>query len=448
MSRKISVLGAGSGIFSLSLIRDLCLTKSLHDSEICFMDINEKRLDASYTLCKRLAEEQGIALSITKTTSREECLKNADFIVNTILIGGYQSWYDGWDIAFKYGYRRGGSLHVVHDEAFWINFYQLRMMESIHEDIRRLCPNAWHLMVCNPVLAGTTYLQRKYPDVKMVGLCHGTGEIRYISEKMGLDFDKVTYEIPGVNHFVWCNQFHYDGKDAFPIMEKWLEEHGEEYFANCEICDYFGPKVVDLYKRYGVLPIGDTANPGGGAWGYEYHSSKEVEMQWKEDPKAWFDGYFGRSASRVAEIERAAYDYSNKVSDLIPCTKSHEPMVPIIEALGCGVEHTIIVNTLNDKGYVPGIPTDFAVEVPARCGAFGVRPISTSPLPKPILARAMHDRVSTVEMELAAYESGSKDLLIDLVMMDPFTRTREQAAALVEEILNLPYHTEMKEWYR
>ena len=65
---------------------------------------------------------------------------------------------------------------------------------------------------------------------------------------------------------------------------------------------------MDLYRRYGVMPIGDTANPGGGAWGYPYHSDREVEESWKEDPDTWFNKYFDMSADRVKEIEQAAYD--------------------------------------------------------------------------------------------------------------------------------------------
>ena len=49
----------------------------------------------------------------------------------------------------------------------------MRFFEAITEDILTYCPNAWHLMVANPVVAGTTLLQRKYPEAKMVGLCHG-----------------------------------------------------------------------------------------------------------------------------------------------------------------------------------------------------------------------------------------------------------------------------------
>ena len=121
MSIKISVLGAGSSVFSANLIKDICLTESLRDSDICFMDIDEKRLRAACALCSRLADELGTPLKITGTTDRAACMRGADFIVDTILIGGYQHYQEGWDIAEKWGYRRGGSLHVMHDEAFWIN---------------------------------------------------------------------------------------------------------------------------------------------------------------------------------------------------------------------------------------------------------------------------------------------------------------------------------------
>lgn len=89
MSVKISLIGAGSGIFSINLIKDLCLAKNLSDSRICLMDINEDRLDDIYRMCVRYAEEAGTALEITKTTDRLECLRG----------GGLRGQYGpGWRI--------------------------------------------------------------------------------------------------------------------------------------------------------------------------------------------------------------------------------------------------------------------------------------------------------------------------------------------------------------
>ena len=447
MKRKISVIGAGSGMFSLNMIKDLCLTPNLKDSEICFMDINEEKLDAAYHLCKRYSAETGVELEITKTTDREACLRRADFIINTVLIGGYQGWKEGWELGKKWGYRFGGSMHIMHDEAFWINFYQLRMMEDILLDIKRICPDAWYIMVANPVMAGITYLQRKYPEVRLVGLCHGFGGVYNLAGELGMDREDISYEIPGVNHFVWLNSFRYKGEDAMPLVKEWVAKKAEEYGKKCKFSDGLGPKPVDLYKKFGLFPIGDTANPGGGAWGSWYHTSREVEERWNEDPDTWFREYFESSLSTVEKVKKAAFDTSVKVTDLIPFEHSREPMIPLIESLACDIERVIIVNTLNDGEYVPGVPRDFEVEIPAVVSARGIQGIRTAPLPKSIIARIYRDRIAPVEMELAAFESHSRELLIDLIMMDPFNRTKEQAEGFLEEILNLPYHKEMKEYF-
>jgi alpha-galactosidase len=56
--------------------------------------------------------------------------------------------------------------------------------------------------------------------------------------------------------------------------------------------------------------------------------------------------------------------------------------------------------------------------------------------------------VAPVEIELEAYDSGSKELLVELATMDPWTRSREHAEQLVERILKLPYHEEMRKHYK
>ena len=46
MTPTIAIIGAGSAVFSLGLIRDLCLTERLHGSTVRLMDIDEERLRA------------------------------------------------------------------------------------------------------------------------------------------------------------------------------------------------------------------------------------------------------------------------------------------------------------------------------------------------------------------------------------------------------------------
>ena len=58
MSRpiKLAIIGAGSATFSLALLRDLCASNAFPDSTVCFMDIDEERLNSIYRLANRYVD--------------------------------------------------------------------------------------------------------------------------------------------------------------------------------------------------------------------------------------------------------------------------------------------------------------------------------------------------------------------------------------------------------
>lgn len=448
MSVKISIIGAGSAVFSLGLIRDICLTPSLEGSTIRFMDINQERLDTVYTLCKRYAEELKVKLNLEKTLDLRESLKDADFVINTALAASHDRLKEGWDIAFKYGYRFGGSFHIVHDEAFWINFYQFRLFENIIQSMLEICPSAWYIQVANPVLAGITFLARKYKNMKVVGLCHGFAGIYHIAEVLGLEKDKISFQIPGVNHFVFLAHFTYKGENAYPILDKWIKEKAKDYWNNCGYSDHMGPKPIDVYKRLGLYPIGDTATPGGGTWPWWYHIDDETEKKWKEDPKTWYEEYFVGGRKRIEKMSKLAKDNSVKLTEIYPPKHSGEIIIPLLESIAFDIPKVLQVNIPNSGPFIEGIPEDFAVEIPALVSKNGIQGIKVDGLPKYIIGLILRERVAPVEMELSAYEEGSKEKLIQLILMDPWTKSENQARNFLEEILSLPYHKEMRNHYR
>lgn len=445
---RLSIIGAGSAVFSLSLVRDLCLTPSLEGSTVCFMDIDRRRLDAVYSLCRRYAEELGVRLAVEKTMDRREALRDADFVINTALAAGHHRLREGWAIARELGYRYGGSLHIMHDEAFWINFYQFKLFDSVIEDVLDICPNAWYIQLANPVLAGITYLGRKHPKARIVGLCHGYMGVYHVADVLGLERDGIGFEASGVNHFIWLTRFTYKGEDAYPLLDGWIKEKADEYWRLCPPSDSMGPKAIDLYQRFGLLPIGDTCTPGGGSWPYWYHVDEETERRWKENPSAWWSGYFEWIKQRVDRMFQLAGDPSMKIAEEFPPDKPLESITSLIESIACHIPRVFQVNVLNRDGLVPGVPYDFEVEAPALVDKHGIHGLKTEALPKPILAHLLRDRVAPVEVELEAYEAGDRGLLLQLIMMDPWTRSMEQAEKLLSRILSLPYHDEMKRHYK
>ena len=80
---RIGVIGAGSAIFSLGLVKDLCLTESLAGSQVVFMDIDAERLEMITALAERYAGELGADLRFEQTTDRAAALRDADFVINT-----------------------------------------------------------------------------------------------------------------------------------------------------------------------------------------------------------------------------------------------------------------------------------------------------------------------------------------------------------------------------
>jgi len=446
---KVSVIGAGSATFSLALVKDLCLTPNLRGSTISLMDVNERRLNAVYLLCRRYAEEMGMDLSVEKTLDRRESLKGADFVVNTALVVGHAGYREGWLLGFKHGYRFGGSYHIMHDEGFWINFYQLKLFESIVNDILELCPDAWYIQLANPVLAGITYIGRKYKRLKFVGLCHGFTGVYRIAETLGFESDKISFEAPGVNHFIWLTQLRCEGEDILPALQEWVEKGASSYWERCPPSSELGPKAVDLYRRFGVFPVGDTCTPGGGSWPWWYHVDEETERRWKEDPKGWWAFVLEPPPDDpVLKSLDVAGDLSTKVTAVFPPRRSGEITVPLIESIACDLPRVFVVNLMNADNLVPGMPSDFAVEVPALVSKRGVQGIRTGGLPRPLTSYMLRDRVAPVEVELEAYESGSRELLHELLMMDPWTRSEAQARELLDDILSLPRCEGLRQHYR
>ena len=445
---KISLIGAGSRCFSVGLTQDLCQKPSLAGATVSIMDVDAERLQTVETLCRRFAEERDADLRIEATLDRRESLESADFVVNTACPGAHHRMMAGMDIALRHGYRFNGSYHIMYDEAFWINYENLRFFESLTEDMLDLCPEAWHLMVANPVFAGTTHLCRKYPDAKVIGICHGYGGVYRVMEILGMEREHVTFQIPGINHFVWLSEFYYRGENAFPILDRWIEEEAEEFWASDSAGDALSRKVVDLYRTFGVVPIGDTAHWTGANWPFWYHSDAEVEREWGEvDAYPQWKAYADGSPATAQRMKEVSEDRSVRVSEVY-AGESNESFVSLIESIACDIPRVFQGNNiLNTGDFVPGIPADIAVEIPTFVSRSGIQGIRTNGLPRPIIAHTLRDRVAVVEMELEAYDRGSRDLLVQLILMDKETASRRQAEDFLEEILALPYHDAMREHY-
>jgi alpha-galactosidase len=442
-SVKITVIGAGSAEFSLGLIKDLSLTPTLSGSHVSFMDINPERLDMIYDFATRYADEVGASLTFDKTIDRQTSLHDADFVVNTAFVQGHYHARAARGVTAKHGYYYGGV-----GLGPW---YQLRLMLDVARDMERICPDAWLIQSANPVFAGSTLMTRE-TGIKICGLCHGHYGYAEVARTIGIDPKKVTWQAPGLNHNIWLTHFYYEGKNAYPLIDEWIETKGKEYWethiARGTHDIQMSRSSVQQYKMYGLFPIGDTPRRGG----WWYHTDIDTKKYWYGQPWGGPDTelarpiFVERLEKRIADMSRLASDRQASVSEFFGTTKTHEQQVPIIDGLVNNVEYRAQVNVRNG-GALPGIPEDVVVEVPAIVSQKGIQPLHVDPLPPKIMWECIWPEILEMERSLLALKTGDRSLLLLNVLDSHQTRSYDQAVAVLEDLLGMEANAEMNECF-
>jgi alpha-galactosidase len=440
---KIGIIGAGSAVFSMSLVRDLCLMEGLKGSTVCFMDIDKGRLRLVYGLAERYADETNSDVKFEQTLERREAMQDVDFMINTALVGGHESRLVEQRVGEEHGYHLGLSLG---------RFHQFNLMLDVARDMEEICPDAWLIQAGNPVFDGCTLMTRE-TKTKVIGLCHGHYGAYQIAKVLGLDPKEVSFQAPGVNHCIWLTHFRHKGKDAYPLIDEWIENKSEEYWRSWDGSPLEGqmsPAAVSLYRIFGLFPVGDTVQqtPSIAWWHY-------VDL---ETMKRWFNKYGGfiskpgwsyylASLEKKLDRMRQLYeDSSTSVSQEFPPTMSGEQHVPIIGALVNDNEGKFQVNVPN-RGALEGFRDDVVVEVPAMVSGRGVQPLHGA-LPRHLTLHILRTRILAMELGLEAFLTGSRNVLLNTILSDHRTRSHEQAQTVMQDLLALPFNRALRDHFK
>lgn len=463
---KISIIGAGSVRYSLKLIGDIAKTEGLSESLISLMDINEVRLNAIYTLAKKYAEELEVPLKFEKNTKMEESLEGADFVINTALPyppghgDGFEKYELVTEIGEKYGYYRGidsQEFNMVSTYSYVLaSYYDLKLALEISNIMSKLCPQAWLLQTANPVFEITQLISR-ITSTKIIGFCHGFFGVFEVARGLGLDPGKVDWQVAGVNHGIWLNRFRYDGKDAYPLLDKWIEEESHKWESKSPWDVQLSPAVIDMYKFYGMLPIGDTCR--NGTWKYNYNF--ETKKKWygkfggidNEIERPKFHNQLRAEKERLIKLaEEVKKDPSIKLTEIDPEVFSKEKLsgeqqILFINAITNGNKARLILNIPN-KGVISGIPDDVIVEVPCIVDKSGITSEKIEPdLTSRIKKMYLMPRILRMEWSLEAFLSKDKEVLKEILVRDPRTKSFEQVEKVLDEIMSLSFHEELREYF-
>src|SRR5205823_5237038 len=135
---------------------------------------------------------------------------------------------------------------------------------------------------------------------------------------------------------------------------------------------------------------------------------------------------------------------SRRVTDVFPPERTREIQVPIIDAIANDRPGVYQVNVPN-RGAIPGIADDVVVEGKAIVDAAGVHLLQVPPLPEKLMRMVIQPRIHKAEMDLLAYTSGDRDVLVQSILDDHRSQSLEQAEGVVDSLLALPWNQRLAE---
>ncbi len=222
------------------------------------------------------------------------------------------------------------------------------------------------------------------------------------------------------------------------------------------------PAALDMYSFYGLVPIGDTVRNSGWKYHYDQQSlekwygspwgSPDSEPGWK-----WYREQLGEVTGATLALAKAieqfpdvsleklitqgskglSGDFTREANQLYDKdSMSGEQHIPFIDAIANGNSARLVVNTLNE-GVIEDIDDDVAVEVPAIVDKDGIHVEEIDPvLPERVIQWYLKPRILRMEWALEAFMEKNPDLIVEILLKDPRTKSFEQARAVVQEIFD------------
>lgn len=430
---KVTIIGAGSVVFTRNLTSDILLVPELQDATISLMDIDPMRLELARDLVQRMIDERKIPARVEATLDRREAIKDADFVIITIQVGGLDAYKLDIEIPKKYGVGQcvGDTLGPG---GVFRGLRTIPVLLDIARDMDELArPDALLMNYSNP-MAINCWAFAEGSGRPHVGLCHsvqGTSEM--LARWIGAPYEEVTFKCAGINHQAWMLEFKWNGEDAYPKIReaaKRPEIRGTE------------PVRIELMEEFGYF----VTESSGHASEYvpyfrktERMINEELSPRFTSEADHWFrwgrtGGYYDHCVARLG-------DYLDEVKEQIagtrplPTKRSHEYGSYIVEAV---VTHrpTVIHGNVPNTGLITNLPQGSCVEVPCLVDGNGIRPCYVGELPTQLAAlnRAM---INVQELAVEGALRGDREAVVHAVMMDPLTAavcTLPQIRAMVNEL--------------
>ena len=413
---KVAMIGAGSVVFSKNLTGDILSFPEFHDATFAYMDIDKDRLEVGASLCRRLARSVGANPKIEATLDRRKALAGADFVINMVQIGGFNSTLVDFEIPRKYGLN-----FTIADTTGPGGFFRaLRtypMLKGLCADMMELCPKATLLNYSNPMSMNMQTVFRT-SNLRAVGLCHsvqGThGQLMgYIKEKP----EETGFVCAGINHMAFYVRLEKDGVDLYPRLFEAMKQ-SDIYTTN---------KVrFELMKRLGYFVTESSEHNAEYCPYFMPHGKEAIALYGVP-----LDEYLRRCDAIVDEFDRLKKLSQSKTQDKpMEVRKSHEYGSNIIHSLVTG-QPRVVYGNMPNRGCISNLPATAIAEAPTLVDRSGLAFAHVGELPPQCVAYMM-PHIMQHELFIRAAMEGRRDHVYQAAMFDPLTTATLPPDKIVE----------------
>ncbi len=406
MQPKITLVGAGSVVFSKRLISDILQFPELAKSTISLMDIDPQRLKVAEIMTRKIAVAlKNTQVRIEATLDQRRAIRDANYVICTIQVGGYKpATVIDFEIPRKYGVFQtiGDTLGVG---GMFRALRTIPVMNSIARDIAEVGARGCLLLNYTNPMAMNCWGVAKGVGIPHVGLCHS---VQATSKRLaffaGLPYEEVRYLAAGLNHMAFFLKFEYHGQDAYPLLFRALES------------DHFKRDKVrfEIMRRTGYF-VTESSEHQSEYTPYFIHHGEKVIQEFDVP----INEYLRRCEATNATWKETEAKLLGGDGRIEVYPQSHEYGSYIIHSCETDIPRVIYGNVPN-RGLISNLPAGCCVEVPCLVNGLGIQPTRIGDLP-PQLAAICRTNANVQELTVEAALTKKREHIYHALMFDPHT---------------------------
>ncbi|MBS23182.1 MAG: alpha-glucosidase/alpha-galactosidase [Rhodobacterales bacterium] len=437
---KLTIIGAGSTVFTKNIVVDLLTIKQFKSIEIALMDIDQNRLLKTKEVLEIIAKKMGATPKISLHTNRRESLLDADFVQTTIQVGGYRpSTVIDFEIPKKFGLNQtiadtlgiGGIMRSLRTIPVLLN---------IAEDIEQVCPNALWMQYVNPMCTNMIAINKVFPNIRNIGLCHSVqGTAEMLAEDLQENINNISYQCAGINHMAFFQKFEKisTGEDLYPKLKRLADQilSDKKISSRTKKQEYPGRNLhekvrYEILKRFGFFVTESSEHFAE----YVPWFIKPNKEELIEKYKIPVDEYILRCEYYSELWNELDKDISIITNEAIK--RSHEYASYIIDAIVNNNKFTVYGNVMNN-GLIENLPSNCCVEVPCIVDNKGFCPQKIGRLPEQLSA-LMRTNINVQILTAEAALTKKREHIYHAAMLDPLTSSHlsiDEIYGLTDEML-------------